>query len=91
MKEKPLEPGEIVRSKAGRDRNRAFVVLEVLDADYVLLVDGRLRTLDRPKKKKRKHLLQVPTEARMERRAHLLDADVRKFLAAAGYENDRRE
>lgn len=91
MKNEPLEPGEIVLSRAGRDRNRAFVVLDTIDADYVLLVDGRLRTLDRPKKKKRKHLFKVPNQARMEPGAHLLDAHIRKFLAAEGYENDRKE
>ena len=91
MKNEPFKTGEIVLSKAGRDRGRAFVVREVLDEDYVLLVDGRLRTLERPKKKKRKHLLSVSTEARMELHAHLNDADIRKFLNAQGYENDRKE
>ena len=91
MREETLEKGAIVLSRAGRDRNRAFVIMDVIDSDYVLLVDGRLRTLDRPKKKKRRHLLKAPTEARMEWHAHLLDADVRKFLAAAGYENGRKE
>ena len=91
MKNEPFEAGEIVLSKAGRDRGRAFVVTAVLDGDYVLLADGRLRTLERPKKKKRRHLLRASTEARMELHAHLLDADIRKFLIAQGYENDRKE
>ncbi|MBQ6077189.1 MAG: RNA-binding protein [Clostridia bacterium] len=90
MKELTLETGEIVLSRAGRDRNRAFVVIEVLDSEYVLIADGRLRTLDRPKKKKRKHLLKG-SDARMELGAHLLDADIRKFLLAQGFRNDRKE
>ena len=49
--------GEIVFSKAGRDKERPFVVLEVIDTQYVLLADGRLRRVDQPKKKKIKHLL----------------------------------
>ena len=56
MTYEPLSEGGIVRSRAGRDRGRTFVVRKVLDADYVLLVDGTLRTLEHPKKKKRKHL-----------------------------------
>ena len=91
MRNEPFEPGEIVLSKAGRDRGRAFVVTEILDGDYVLLADGKLRTLERPKKKKRKHLLTAPTEAKMEFSAHPCNADVRKFLIAQGYENDRKE
>ena len=32
------------------------MVTEVLDENFVLTRDGRLRTLDRPKKKRKKHL-----------------------------------
>ena len=91
MKNGPFAAGEIVLSRAGRDRGRAFVITQVLDAEYVLLADGRLRTLDRPKKKKVKHLLRTSTEARLEPAAHLLDADVRKFLTAQGFPIDRKE
>ncbi len=90
MTYEPLHEGEIVRSRAGRDRGRAFVVLKLLDEDYVLLVDGRLRTLERPKKKKRRHLLKA-SETRMELKDNLLNADFRKFLAAQGFQNDRTE
>jgi Ribosomal protein L14E/L6E/L27E len=90
MTNEPLLIGEIVRSRAGRDRGRAFVVYKVLDADYVLLVDGALRTLERPKKKKRKHLLKA-SEARMELNGRLINADFRKFLTAQGFQNDRTE
>ena len=51
-----LERGRLARSKAGRDAGRLCVVVEVLDEDFVLTCDGRLRTLDRPKKKRKKHL-----------------------------------
>ena len=90
MKEQTLEIGAIVLSRAGRDRGRAFVVTEVLDSEYVRMADGRLRTLDRPKKKKRKHLLKA-SEARMELKGNLLNADFRKFLRAEGFQNDRTE
>ena len=86
----PLYPGEIVRSRAGRDRGRAFVILKQLDEEYVLLVDGRLRTLERPKKKKRKHLFKA-SDARMELSGNLCNADFRKFLSAEGFQNDRKE
>lgn len=51
-----LEPGQIVQSKAGRDRAGIFLVLEVLDAKHVLIVDGRRRSLEHPKKKRVIHL-----------------------------------
>jgi len=49
--------GDIVYSKAGRDKDKVFVVLSVLEGQYALLADGRLRRVDKPKKKKLKHLL----------------------------------
>ena len=52
----PIETGRIVLSKAGRDAGRLFAVIKVLDEDFVLVSDGKLRTLDRPKKKRKKHL-----------------------------------
>ena len=90
MTREPLYEGEIVRSRAGRDCGRAFVVWKILDEEYVLLVDGKLRTLERPKKKKRRHLLKA-TEARMELSDNLNNADFRKFLSAEGFPNDRNE
>ena len=90
MTYEPLHEGEIVRSRAGRDRGRVFVIVKLLDEDYALLVDGRLRTLERPKKKKRRHLLKA-SETRMELKDNLLNADFRKFLAAQGFQNDRTE
>ena len=51
-----VEKGRLARSKAGRDKGRLCVVAEVVDADFVLTCDGRLRTFDRPKKKRKKHL-----------------------------------
>ncbi len=48
--------GNIVLSKAGRDKGRYFVVLGVIDDNFVLIADGDLRKVDNPKKKKIKHL-----------------------------------
>lgn len=90
MTREPIAEGEIVRSRAGRDSGRAFVVWKVLDKEYVLLVDGRLRTLERPKKKKRMHLLKA-SDKRMELSGNLLNADFRAFLSAEGFQNDRKE
>ena len=48
--------GEVVKSKAGRDKGRYFIVRENAGEEYVLIVDGDLRKLEKPKKKKIKHL-----------------------------------
>ena len=51
-----LLKGQVVRSKKGRDEGKVFVIIDIIDKDYLYLVDGKLRKLDRPKKKKVKHL-----------------------------------
>lgn len=48
--------GEYVVSKAGRDKDRLFIVTSILDEVYVAVADGDLRKIDNPKKKKIKHL-----------------------------------
>ena len=56
MKQLPIEIGSVVISKAGRDQGRLFLVIEEVDADFVMVANGGLRKLDRLKKKRRKHL-----------------------------------
>ena len=56
MKMFPIEVGSIVRSLAGRDQGRLFVVIQELDSDFVTVANGKLRGMDRLKKKRRKHL-----------------------------------
>lgn len=52
-----IEVGQVVRSKSGRDSGKIFLVYKIIDEDYVLIVDGKSRKLDKPKKKKIKHLI----------------------------------
>lgn len=56
MNSLPIEIGSAVISKAGRDRGRLFLVVAEVDGDFVLVADGGLRRMDRPKKKRRRHL-----------------------------------
>lgn len=56
MKMFPIEIGSVVRSMAGRDQGRLFVVIQELDSDFVMVANGKLRGMDRLKKKRRKHL-----------------------------------
>ncbi len=51
-----LKRGQIVRSKKGRDEGEVFIILKIIDDKYIYLVDGKMRKLCKPKKKKVKHL-----------------------------------
>ena len=48
--------GMLAYSKCGRDQKRLFCVVEVLDTDFVWIADGKLHTVEQPKKKRLKHL-----------------------------------
>lgn len=48
--------GQVVISQAGRDKGHYYMVVKVLNNNHVLLVDGKMKTLEKPKKKNIKHL-----------------------------------
>ncbi|MGN0975644.1 MAG: KOW domain-containing RNA-binding protein [Gemmiger sp.] len=73
--------GRLVRSKAGRDKNRTFAVLAV-DGQMLLLADGSLRGVQRPKRKKRKHVAPTATVLGNE----LLQSDQLLSTAIAAYD-----
>lgn len=79
------EFGRLCESKAGRDKGRSFIILQELDDQYVWIADGKLRTLERPKKKKRMHLRLRPvvfTELQeLRNSSQLKNSDVRSALA----------
>ena len=78
----PLEKGRVARSMAGRDEGRLLVVLEEVDDDFVFTADGDLRTLERPKKKRRKHLKGTPTMMDTSAKWPPENHELRKFLLA---------
>jgi len=51
-----LEVGQVVRATKGRDQDRVFIIVGKVDEEYVLIADGDLRRIEKPKKKKIKHL-----------------------------------
>ncbi|MCL1877669.1 MAG: KOW domain-containing RNA-binding protein [Defluviitaleaceae bacterium] len=73
--------GTIVFSKAGRDKGMEMVVLEA-EGEFLLLADGRRRTLEKPKRKKVKHIQPTNTQILMKPECGraLQDADIRKQL-----------
>ena len=47
--------GMMANSLAGHDKGKVYLVSGA-DETYVYLVDGKCRTMDRPKRKKKKHV-----------------------------------
>jgi ribosomal protein L14E/L6E/L27E len=51
-----LSIGQFVISKAGRDKGKIFIVLNVVDDKYLLVANGSLRKVSTPKRKKVLHV-----------------------------------
>lgn len=80
-----ISKSDIVRSLAGHDRGMCFFVLE-RDGDYVLLANGRERTIEHPKRKKIKHVARVPwndsrVAGKIQSGDKVLNSELRKALA----------
>ena len=52
--------GQLVRSKAGRDKTRTYAVLDV-EGEILALADGSHRTVANPKHKKSRHVAPTAT------------------------------
>lgn len=50
-----FSPGMLVKSKKGRDKGCIYVIIDV-NAEYVYLADGFVRTVCHTKRKNKKHL-----------------------------------
>lgn len=50
--------GHLVVSMAGHDKGTFYIINDV-QGEYVFLVDGKYKTIDKPKKKKIKHIQYV--------------------------------
>ena len=82
---------DVVRSLAGRDQGEWFYVIDA-DDTYLLLANGKDRTLDKPKRKKRKHVEMVlrsetRVAAKLKSGDKVLNGELRRDLAFLAREN----
>ncbi|MBE6012231.1 MAG: RNA-binding protein [Lachnospiraceae bacterium] len=81
-----FECGQIVFSKCGRDKGLPFMIIKI-EGEYLYLCDGSLRKIEKPKKKKIKHVQRTKcvdseiAKSLKEGKA-ILDSDIRKSIAA---------
>ena len=76
---------DVVQSTAGRDEGKLYYVIEA-DETWLLLVNGKDRTMEKPKRKKCKHTKMVlRSETRIAEKLRLgekvLGSEIRKDLA----------
>jgi ribosomal protein L14E/L6E/L27E len=78
--------GSVVKSKSGRDAGRMFVVCGIIDDAFVFIADGDLRKIDKPKRKRMKHLepvgnVDVRMTERLTESGKIHDHELREALA----------
>ena len=83
-----LTISDLVRSIAGRDANELFYVVDC-DETFLYLANGKDRTIEKPKKKKRKHACKVlRSETRVAEKLRsgdkVLNSELRRDLAYFG-------
>ncbi|HHT50250.1 MAG TPA: hypothetical protein GXZ78_02100 [Eubacteriaceae bacterium] len=82
--------GQVVWSKAGRDKGRFMVVVENIDSQYVKISDGKVHKIETPKKKKVKHLAKTnhiiySLQEKLKTGQNINNAEIRKNLNKLGY------
>ena len=86
-----IKISDVVVSTAGRDKDELFYVIGE-EPLYLLLANGKDRSLDKPKRKKRKHVQKVlRSETRVAEKLRLgdkvLNGELRRDLAFLAREN----
>lgn len=87
-----LTLGQIVYSKAGRDKGKKFIVIDIIDELYVMISDGDLRRIENAKRKKLKHLkiteeIVFPIREKLEKRVRVLNSEIRRALVGQNEAN----
>ena len=80
-----IQVADVVMATAGREKGKLFYVLEV-DEQYLILGNGKDRTLEQPKRKKRRHVDKVlRSETRVAEKLRqgdkVLNSELREDLA----------
>ena len=84
-----VEIGRVVRSKAGRDEGRYFVVIAIEGDEFARVADGGLRPIEKPKRTRLKHLFVTEEtisglQSRLAAGAAVENHELRKWLSAYG-------
>ena len=85
-----INVSDVVISTAGRDQGKLFYVIET-DPVYLTLANGKDRTLEKPKRKKRRHIQKVlRSDTRVAEKIRsgdkVLNSELRRDLAYFGRE-----
>lgn len=81
------EIGMLARSKAGHDKGNVYIIMDV-DLTYVYLADGKTKTLNHLKKKKKKHVQLIQNRYNV---TGIDDVAIKRILKVWNKESDNQE
>ena len=81
--------GMLATSKAGHDRDSVYVIIQE-DGEYIYLADGQGRTVDRPKRKNKKHIQIIKKVRLLESGSGFDDLEIKKIIKAYLREREER-
>lgn len=79
--------GQVVYSKKGRDKGRYYLIVGIEGEFYAYIADGDLRKIEKPKKKKVKHLILSgeviePVNRKLSLKRKVSNAEIKQYLAS---------
>ncbi len=81
-----LKLGQIVVSNKGRDKLKSFVIVEIIDENFIKIADGKFRKIAKAKLKKVKHISLTSKKSELvatkfKENKKLLDEDLRTAIS----------
>ena len=87
--------GQVVYSKCGHDKGNVFIIFDI-ESEILYLVDGKTRKMDKPKKKKAKHVqktnyLDEELKRKIGNSEYLLDSDFSKAIKRYSSQSEQKK
>lgn len=80
--------GMLATSKAGHDKDSLYVIIRE-DGEYIYVADGRVRTMERPKRKNKKHVQLIKKKRLPEPKNGFDDLEIKRIIKE--YRREREE
>lgn len=80
--------GLLATSKAGHDKDSVYVIIKE-EGEYVCLADGEGRTVEKPKRKNKKHIQLIKKKRLPESTGGFNNIDIKRIIKE--YQKERKE
>ncbi len=81
--------GMLASSKAGHDKDSVYVIIRE-DGEYIYVADGTSRTVERPKRKNKKHVQVIKRKRMLEPENGFSDLEIKRTIKEYVREREER-